>query len=144
MGEVLLRDRIARYRTGEVNYLRVVAPEGEPCALATPDAREWFMRYGTLAPTWRNQVTLESMEKVREFDAASLIHLISPRAALLVAAEHDSLFPLRLVRAAYERLREPNYLVVLPCGHFDVYEGRWGERTVEAEIEWFRRHLQVG
>jgi hypothetical protein len=33
VGAFLLQDRLARYETGAVNYLKVVAPEGEPGVL---------------------------------------------------------------------------------------------------------------
>jgi fermentation-respiration switch protein FrsA (DUF1100 family) len=124
-----------------VGYAKVVAPEGEPCALRGPDAYEWFMRWSALVPIWRNQVTLESLEKVREFDPVSLIHLISPTPLLMIIAERDSLLPRDLLVAAYERAREPKALVSLPCGHFDVYDGAWGEKAADAATEWFRKHL---
>ena len=137
MGERLLRDRVARYRTGVVSYINVVAPEGEPCVLQSTDAYEWCMRWGARAPTWRNQVTLESLEKMREFDVLSQIHLISPTPVLMIAAQRDSLAPLGLVQAAFKRVHEPKALVVLPCGHFEVYDGEWAEKAADAAVEWF-------
>ncbi len=143
MGELLLRDRNARYKTGVVNYLPVVAPEGEPCLLRPPDAYEWFTTASRIAPSWRNGLTLESLERYREFDPVSSIHLISPTPLLLIAAENDSLIPLAAVKAAYERAGEPKALVTLPCGHFDLYYNEpWHSRAAGAAVEWFRRHLQ--
>ena len=133
-----------QFKTGAVNYLKVVAPVGEPCVMPTPDASEWYMRWSALAPTWRNQVTLESLEKIREFDPVSLIHLISPVPVLMIAAEQDSLLPLRVMQAAYERAAEPKSLLALPCGHFEIYDGQWGEKAAGAAIEWFGRHLRAG
>ena len=66
----------------------VVAPEGEPSALPTPESYEWFTQLGeTVAPNWRNEVSLESMEAFLEYDPAGSIHLISPTPLLMVVAE---------------------------------------------------------
>lgn len=68
--EALAQDRVQRYTQGEVNSIPVVAPEGQPSALPTPDSYEWFTQTGaTRAPNWRNQVSLESMEKFLEVAA---------------------------------------------------------------------------
>jgi len=92
MTKILLRDRIARYKTGATNYMKVVAPKGEQCYLPRREAYEEFMALKT--PKWRNQVTLESLEKIREFDSASMIHMMSPTALLFIIAEKDSFVPL--------------------------------------------------
>jgi hypothetical protein len=39
--KMLSQDRIKRYQTGEVSYFPLVAPPGQPCFLATPDAFNW-------------------------------------------------------------------------------------------------------
>jgi uncharacterized protein len=141
VGEMLLKDRITRYKTGAVNYLKVVAQAGEPCVLPQPESFEFFVKSAKTGSTWRNQVTVESLEKLREFDPVSLIHLIAPRALLLIAAETDVLTPFRLVQAAYERASEPKALLALSCGHFDVYAGTWAERAADAAVDWFKTHL---
>ena len=99
VGEFILRDRIERYHTGAVNYIKVVAPEGEPCALPGKEAYEAYMALADVAPNWRNQVTVESLEKTREFDPVNLVRLMSPTALLLIPAEKDSLIPLDAVQA---------------------------------------------
>lgn len=138
----LIQDRIARYRTGVVNYFKVVAPEGEPSAIPTTEAYEWFMHASSIVPSWRNQVTVESLEKIREFDPVGPIHLITPTPLLMIVAEHDSLIPSALVIAAYERARDPKAISMLPCGHFDVYNTEpWLSKAVSAEVDWFMRHL---
>ena len=77
------------------------------------------------APTWRNEITFQSLEKMREFDPVSLIHLISPAALLLIPAEKDSGIPVESIRAVYERVQEPKAISVLPIRHFEVYEEPW-------------------
>jgi len=141
VGEFLLQERIARYKTGTVNYMKVVAPEGEPCILPGKETYDAFMELKDLAPNWRNQITLESLEKIREFNPVSLIHLLAPTALLIIAAEKDSLIPLESVKAAYERAADPKELIVLPIKHFDIYQDPWLSRAANDAVAWFRKYL---
>jgi hypothetical protein len=138
----LIQDRIQRYKTGQVNYLKVVAPEGEPSVLPTPESYEWFTRAGnTLAPNWRNQVTVESLEKFLEYDPAGSIHLISPTPLLMVVAGYDTLTPTDLAVAAYERALQPKAISIQPCKHFDAYTEPWVAKTAGVAVDWFKQHL---
>jgi fermentation-respiration switch protein FrsA (DUF1100 family) len=136
-----LQDRIERYKTGVVNYMKVVTSEKEPCFLPGRDAYEGYMALKEMAPTWRNQITSESLEKIREFDPISMVHLMSPRALLLIPAENDSLIPLAAVKAAYEKAREPKAITVLPISHFDVYREPWLSKAASLAISWFEKYL---
>jgi len=139
MSKLLLRDRIARYKTGVVNYMKVVASEGEPCLLPGKEAYEEYM--AIRQPNWRNQVTLESLEKMREFDPVSMIHLMSPTALLFIAAEKDSFFALDSVKAIYGKAGEPKAMSVLPTLHFEAYREPWLSKSASAAISWFEKHL---
>jgi pimeloyl-ACP methyl ester carboxylesterase len=141
VGELLIQDRIERHRTGTINYINVVAPEGESCVLSQPKSHEFMMKAGKHAPNWRNQITFESLEKQREFDPISLIHLITPTPLLIIAAEHDTLIPLDAPVSAYQRALEPKSLKKLPCGHFDVYTEPWIGEAARAAVDWFTSHL---
>lgn len=138
----LLEDRAARHATGVVNRLPVVAPEGQPCVLSGRECHEAYMALSAEAPSWRNEITVESLEKLCEFDPIQHIQRIAPTPLLLIGAEQDTLIPVELVVQAHERAREPKELLLLPCRHFDVYtDGAWRTRAAAAATEWFRRHL---
>lgn len=141
--KMALADRTSRYETQDINTIPVVAPEGQPAMLATPDSYAFFIeQVGDRAPTWRNGVTMESLEKIIEYSPADAIELISPTPLLIVAAEEDSLIPIADVQEAFDRALEPKKLLSLSCGHFDVYENQpWHDQVVAAEIDWFREHL---
>ncbi len=141
VNEFLLLDRIERYKTGVVNYMKVVAPEREPCVLPGKEAYEGYMAIKELGPNWRNQVTLESLEKIREFDPVSLVHLMAPTALLLIPAEKDGLIPLDAVKATYEKAREPKAISILPIRHFDIYNDPWLSKAAGAAIDWFEQYL---
>jgi fermentation-respiration switch protein FrsA (DUF1100 family) len=140
---IVTADRIARYDGGKGGYLKVVGAPGEPCVLGTPDAYEFFQKTGTdRAPTWQNAVTLESLERMIEYDPVDAIEIVSPTPLLLIAAEQDSLISIDAVREAFGRAGEPKRLEVLECGHFDVYDSEpWFSRAADAATGWFRDHL---
>ncbi len=137
-------DRAERFVSGKVTEIPVVAPTGQPCVLAAPDAWEWFQKTGSsIAPSWRNAVTLESLEKMLEYDPPGAIELISPTPLLVIAARNDSLVPIEQLRATVARAGEPKRYLELDCGHFDVYDtAPWFERASGAATEWFRTHLK--
>lgn len=141
VGQSLIKDRIQRYETGRVNYVKIVAPKGEPCIFPDKDAYEWYMEFKELAPEWKNEVTLESLEKVREFDPTSMIHLMAPTALLLIAGENDNLIPIATVKETYNRAQDPKSLSVLPITHFLPYKEPWLSKVAGLATDWFRNHL---
>lgn len=142
VGELLLQDRIARYSTGKVNYMKVVAPEGEPCILPGQENYDALMGMAAIAPNWRNGITVESLEKIREFDPVSRIHLIAPRALLVIAAERDNLIPLEAVSRSFQKALGPKNLIVYPILHFEIYTDPWKTKAANAAIGWFKKHLK--
>ena len=140
--EVLAQDRVQRYTRGVVNYVPVVAPEGQPSALPTPESYEWFTQTGaTRAPNWRNEVSLESMEKFLEYNPSANIHLIAPTPLLMIVASNDTLTPTDLAIAAYERALEPKSLVIAKGPHFSAYTEPGFSQTAPPAVEWFTQHL---
>jgi len=140
-GEFLLRDRIERYRNGVINYVKVVAPEGQPCMLTGKEVYDFFMSTQETAPNWRNQLTVESLEKMREFDPVSSIRLLSPTPLLLIPAGNDGLIPLDGVKATYEKALEPKAISILPISHFEIYREPWLSKAADAAINWYRQYL---
>ena len=54
-----------------------------PCALPTPDSYEWFTKTAELrAPSWRNEVTLRSVEMFMEYELWCLYEIRQPDPAL--------------------------------------------------------------
>jgi len=116
-------DREARFAGKEPGMIPAVAadPLG-PCVMPTPDSWEWFSKTGeTRAPSWRNEVTLRSVEMLMEYEPGTYIERVAPTPLCLVVAAGDVLTPTELALSAYERALEPKRLVILPGGHFDGY-----------------------
>lgn len=138
----LAQDRAQRYTSGKVNYIPVVAPDGQPSALPTPESYDFFLKVvANSAPRWENRVTLESMEKFLEYNPAANIHRISPTPLLMVIGDDDRLTPTDLAIDAYQRAREPKKLVMFKGGHFNAYQEPGLNTTALAAVEWFKQWL---
>jgi fermentation-respiration switch protein FrsA (DUF1100 family) len=138
-------DREARFRGEPPAMVPVVDPDPmATSALPTADSWEWFGQTGeTRAPSWRNEVTLRSVEMFWEYEPGAWIEWISPTPLLLVVAQGDHLTVSDLAIAALERAREPKRLALLPGGHFDAYVAGFDAASRVAR-DWFAAHLRAG
>jgi fermentation-respiration switch protein FrsA (DUF1100 family) len=136
-------DRAARFRGEPPAMVPVVAEDPlAPSALPTPDSWTWFTHtHESRAPSWRNEVTLRSVEMFTEYEPGTYLPWIGPTPLLMVVAAGDHLTPADLAIAAYERAIEPKRLVILPSGHFDAYVDSFDEASGAAR-DWFTRHLR--
>jgi fermentation-respiration switch protein FrsA (DUF1100 family) len=135
-------DRAARHEGKPPAMVPVVA-EGlfDPCALPTPDSWQWFTEAArTVAPGWRNEVTLRSVEMLSEYEPGVYIQRISPTPLLMVIAAGDHLTVSDESLAAYNQAREPKKLTLLDGGHFDAYVDDF-ERSSSEAADWFATHL---
>ena len=112
-----------------------------PSALPTPDSYVWFTESGnTIAPSWKNEVTLRSVEWLSEYTPEDYIHLIAPTPLLLIPADNDVLTPTDMAIAAFQKAREPKSIEVVPGGHFDIYTRGFNASSGLAK-DWFLKHL---
>jgi fermentation-respiration switch protein FrsA (DUF1100 family) len=143
--EMFDADRAARYR-GEPPAMVPVVDEDPlaPSALPTPDSWAWFSETGrTRAPSWRNEVTLRSVEMFMEYEPGTHLPWITPTPFLMVVAQGDHLTPAEHAIAAFERANQPKRLVILPGGHFDAYTEGF-DAASSAARDWFEQHLLGG
>ena len=135
-------DRLARF-AGKAPAMVPVVDEDPlaPSALPTAESFTWFSAtHAERAPSWRNEVTLRSVEMFTEYEPVSYIAYISPIPLLLLPAQNDVLTPTDLAVAAYEKAREPKKLQILPGGHFDAYVAGFAHSS-DAARDWFVQHL---
>jgi fermentation-respiration switch protein FrsA (DUF1100 family) len=135
-------DREERFGGGAPAMLPVVTSElNAPAALPTADSWEWFTQTArTRAPSWRNQVTLRTVEMLGEYEPGSYIERISPTPLLMLIAAGDHLTVADEAFAAYNRALEPKRLVILEGGHFDAYVKAF-EHSSKAARDWLLKHL---
>lgn len=135
-------DRRARYQGQPPAMVPVVAENpADPAALPTPDSWKWFTETGkTRAPSWRNEVTLRSVEMFMDYEPGAYISFVSPTPLQIVVALGDHLTVSDEALAAYERALHPKRLVTLKGGHFDAYINDFSAASTAAS-EWFKQHL---
>jgi len=136
-------DREARFRGEPPTMLPVVAADPlAPSALPTPDSYQWFTDTGReRAKSWRNEVTLRTLEMLMEYEPGSYITKISPTPLMLVVAAGDTLAAADMAIAAYNEALEPKRLVLLDGGHFDAYVSDF-EKAAYPARDWFVTHLR--
>ncbi|HJU29410.1 MAG TPA: alpha/beta hydrolase, partial [Candidatus Binataceae bacterium] len=135
-------DRRARYSGRPRAMIPVVAEDpAAPSALPTPDSWRWFTETAaSRAPSWRNEVTLESVELFTEYEPGAYVEWVSPTPLLMVVAAGDHLTVADEALAAYNRALEPKRLALLPGGHFDAYVKDFAAAS-RAARDWFVQHL---
>lgn len=135
-------DRRARMAGKPPAMIPVVAEDpAAPSALPTPDSWAWFTETGrSRAPSWKNEVTLRSVEMFTEYEPGSYVSFVSPTPLLMVVALGDVLTVADLALAAFERALEPKRLVTLSGGHFDAYVKDF-DASSQPAVAWFTQHL---
>jgi len=135
-------DRAARFAGEAPGMVPVVAEDPmAPAALPTADSWAWFTETGAKrAPSWRNEVTLRTVEMLGEYEPQSYIARISPTPLLMLVAREDHLTPAHLALKAYDQALEPKQLVILPGGHFDAYVDGFEAASGPAR-DFFLAHL---
>jgi fermentation-respiration switch protein FrsA (DUF1100 family) len=136
-----LADRAARRAGQPPAMLPVFATEpNQLCALPPAVSPRYVSGTERAFPTWRNEVTLRSVENMLTFEPAGWIAHVSPTPLMMIVGVRDACtFPDNQL-ATFNSLREPKRLVLHPGGHFDPYLEHF-EQTSSAAAEWFAEHL---
>jgi fermentation-respiration switch protein FrsA (DUF1100 family) len=136
-------DREARSAGQPPVMIPVVAENPlDPCALPTPDSWSWFTEtHQSRAPSWRNEVTLRSVEMFTEYEPGIYAPWVSPTPLLMVVALGDHLTVADEALGCFESALEPKKLAMLSGGHFDAYVDGF-EAACRPAVEWFVEHLE--
>lgn len=136
-------DRVARFGGGAPGMIAVVSNDPSvPCALPTADAYDFFTEAARdRAPSWKNEVTLRSVEMFVEYEPGDYIDKIGPTPLLMVVASEDHLTVIDQSLVAYNRALEPKRLEIVPGGHFAVYAGPGFQQASTAARDWLAHHL---
>ncbi len=142
----LLGDRIGRFHGRPSSYLALVSRGDTQALFPNPAAYDYYMTTSAeRAPNFRNEVTLESIEKNLEFDPTGAIHLVSPTPMLIISVEGDMAIPAgKMMAAAFERVGEPKKMMTLPCTHTDVFgTDPYFSQAVSEATAWFKKYLMA-
>lgn len=140
---VLDADREARFR-GEAPGMIAVVSEDPMGGSTLPQAEswEWFTETAKLrAPSWHNEVTLQSLDMAFQYEPWAFVHRIAPTPLLMIVAENDNLIPTTQALQTYELALEPKKLIIAPGHHFAAYVDGF-ELTGGAARDWFVKYLK--
>jgi fermentation-respiration switch protein FrsA (DUF1100 family) len=135
-------DRVRQMR-GDPPAMRRIVYESDPAEnpiYPAADVREWFLQSAKIAPAWRNEVTLRTLEFARGYEPGVHIPHISPTPLLMIVALKDFTSCTDLQLAAYNQALEPKKIVTLAGGHFAPY-GEEFEKASAAARDWFVEYL---
>jgi pimeloyl-ACP methyl ester carboxylesterase len=109
----------------------------------TQGARFWSALPKTYRGGWENRMLARMLANFDDVVPMNAIDALNVP-LLLVAAEDDDLIPIDLVKRAHDRApAQVKQLVVLPCGHFDLYIGPESERNREIQAAFLAQQLGV-
>lgn len=140
-------DRRRRYETGESERVPVTGRIYDKAFCAMP-ADEQISSLVGMAPfvytSWIPEITLESVERVIEFNPESVIHLIAPRPLCVVTTTgYDMIHPIEHILDAYHKAGEPKRIVLLPYEELAFYGEPGIGVAMQPAIEWFHQHIPV-
>ena len=146
----LLEARRKRFREGSDPTMPMGAPpeDGFTPMPADPamieDVMGWYARTGDFLMHSAAEITIESFERVMEFDATHSAAKIAPRAYCIVQLTgHDVYHPNAPIQTAYRQAGEPKRMVSVPIDQLDCYKPGRRELTIGAAIEFFDAHLKT-
>jgi len=122
-------------------YVPVVGKPDTFAAINTPDAYDGYMAIIPPGSAWKNQVPARILLKTVMYRPIRYAKNVSCP-VLVVRAEADALVPSELIGKMAKGIKQGE-LFSLPVGHFDVYAGKYFDITVEAEANFFMKHLGI-
>ncbi|WP_216910293.1 alpha/beta hydrolase [Nocardia noduli] len=89
------------------------------------EAYQWLMANGPQVPTWRNEVTVSSIDKFQSYAPESFVRRVSPTPLLMIVADQDTLAPAGIALESYAEALEPKQLELISGPHFAVYDDQF-------------------
>lgn len=134
-------DREARFRGEPAQSIPMISADPN-AAVAYPgsDSYEYMGGQSEICGTWKNEVTVRSLELARTYEPGTYITRIAPTPLLMIVADSDVTTPSGLQQEAYQRAHHPKRLLLVPGGHYSVYTDHF-EQTRRAATDWFNQHL---
>jgi alpha-beta hydrolase superfamily lysophospholipase len=107
------------------------------------DVMGWLDKTGELLMHSSPEITLESFERVMEFDTTHMAAKIAPRAYCIVQLTgHDVYHPNRPIQQAYAGAGEPKRMVSIPIAQLDCYKPDGRTKVIAAAIDFFNAYLR--
>lgn len=140
----LAASRQAHYPSGDTPYMPAVAPNFGMSAMMGDEPWNYYNRTSqTIAPSWRNQLTVESMEHLLSFNAVPAAHFIAPTPLLVVHGTQDAFCAPKFAQQVYDQAEQPKDILWLETtNHTDLYDQEpYVTQAVERAGDWFTQYL---
>lgn len=141
-----LRQALDADRVGIVGGLppqRLVQSSVDPAdqALAADAGTyEWMTEESKATPHWVNELTLQTVGLLMEFEPADYLPRFAPRPVLLMVEDDDAVNPEQYAIDALEKVEGPKRLLRLNGDHYSVYREHFPAVSGAAR-DWFVSHL---
>jgi dienelactone hydrolase len=140
-------DRRKRYRGERGARIKVFPKHTGETFTAMPadeDEAAYLNSALFLQPTWRDDITLESMEQVIMFRPIDVIHMIGPRALCIIATTGwDPIHPIDPILEAFQKASEPKQLLLHDSWAMGLYQEPEHTLAINQAIAWFGKHLSA-
>lgn len=138
-------ERLADLRAGSPRIHQALAPSTAPegAALTLMDEAHDFYtsRQRQIAPHWVNQMTVESVHNLLEFDAVTYASLVAPTPLLVIHGTIDPNTPPRYAQEVYDTAHEPKTLVwIETTNHIQLYDQPQVNQAATTLIDWLDVH----
>lgn len=130
--------------TGNPWYIPLVGPPGSHAAMQNPGDQEGYL---ALKPAngglygWRNALTADSILHLLPYRPLNqkLDQIHFP--CLLVAAQNDTLCPVRYAELAAQKVPKAELVVIPGKGHFDLYQGDGLQQVLSKMITFVKEQI---
>jgi fermentation-respiration switch protein FrsA (DUF1100 family) len=141
--QLTVLERIRHATEGGEKYIPSTGRPGKGFALQSDQDSYDFTHQAqaTIAPAWRNEVTMGSLDAILEHAPGRFIDLVAPRPLLMILAKDDAIAPPDSIREAFNRAGAPKRLLEVEGGHYAVYSGNGAKKAGQAATGWFTDHL---
>jgi uncharacterized protein len=150
--EYLIAQR-RRRGTGPAGGEEPRAPMGSPAAdgfapmpvdaAMLEDVTNWFAQTGEPLMHAAADITVQSFERVMQFDAVRAAAKIAPRAYCIVQLTgRDVYHPQQPIQEAFRSAGEPKHMASIPIQQLDCYKPEGRARTIGAAITFFNQYLR--
>jgi fermentation-respiration switch protein FrsA (DUF1100 family) len=132
---LLQQDFERRLQSGEGASAPALASDDPKLAAYVAQSEELF-------PTFKNQMTLESLEHVLLWAPVNFIHRLAPTPLLMVTGVDDQVHAIDEVLRAYDRAWEPKRLELLQVDEFGLSIEPGLGQSMNLAAEFFDQHLR--
>ena len=127
--------------SGKYTTVPIVSKEGF-AVLIREEAYNFYMEYAMKFPTFRNFITLDSLERILQYYPGSYAEIIR-KPILFLIAEKDTTTPSEFIQDAIERVPADKEVIKVSTEHFKIYFPPLLTDIAMKELEWLKRIMKL-